>query len=68
MLLVLLTMRQFPHKLILTHTQFSRIRKAFANVSSVIIKFSKTQQFKEGSKNWDHYWTITEDWFAFKRK
>ena len=33
----------FPHKLLLTNTQVSKGRKAFANVSSTNIKFSKTQ-------------------------
>ena len=33
----------FPHKLLLTNTQISKIRKAFANGSSTNIKFSKTQ-------------------------
>ena len=33
----------FPHKILLTDTQVSKIRKAFANGSSVNIKFSKTQ-------------------------
>ena len=31
----------FPHKLLLTNTQVSKIRKAFANGSSANIKFSK---------------------------
>ena len=35
----------FPHKL-LTNTQVSKICKAFANVSSANIKFSKTQLSK----------------------
>ena len=33
----------FSHKLLLTDTQVSKIRKAFANGSSANIKFSKTQ-------------------------
>ena len=33
----------FPHKLLLTDTQVSKIRKAFKNGSSANIKFSKTQ-------------------------
>ena len=33
----------FPHKLLLTNTQASRIRKFFANASSTNIKFSKIQ-------------------------
>ena len=33
----------FPHKLLLTNTQFSKLRKTFANNSSADIKFSKTQ-------------------------
>ena len=36
----------FPHKLLLTDTQVSKIRNAFANVSSAKIKFSKTQLSK----------------------
>ena len=32
----------FPHKLLLTNTQVSKLRKAFANGSSTNIKFSKT--------------------------
>ena len=32
----------FPHKLMLTDTQVSRFRKAFANDSSANITFSKT--------------------------
>ena len=36
----------FPHKLLLTNTQVSRIRKAFVNVSSTNIKLSKTQLCK----------------------
>ena len=33
----------FPHELLLTNRQVSSIRKAFANNSSVDIKFSKAQ-------------------------
>ena len=36
----------FPHKLLLTNTQVSKLRKAFSNGSSVNIKFSKTQLYK----------------------
>ena len=36
----------FPHKLLLTDTQVSKIRKAFANDSSANVKFSKTQLSK----------------------
>ena len=36
----------FPHELLLTDRQVSIIRKAFANNSSVDIKFSKTQLSK----------------------
>ena len=36
----------FPHKLLLTTTQVSKICKDFANGSSVNIKFSKTQLSK----------------------
>ena len=38
----------FPHKLLLTNTQVSRLRKAFANNSSANIKLSKTQLHKIG--------------------
>ena len=38
----------FPHKLSLTNTQVSKLRKAFANCSSVNIKLSKTQMHKIG--------------------
>ena len=37
----------FPHKLLLTKTQVSKPRKAFANNSSVNIKLSKTQLQKK---------------------
>ena len=33
----------FPHKILLTDTQFSKIRKAFENDSSANIKYSKTK-------------------------
>ena len=33
----------FPHKLLFTDTQASKIRKVFANGSSAIMEFSKTQ-------------------------
>ena len=33
----------FPHKLLLTNTQVSKLRKVFANNFSVNIKLSKTQ-------------------------
>ena len=36
----------FPHELLLTDRQVPNIRKAFANNSSVDIKFSKTQLSK----------------------
>ena len=36
----------FPHKLLLTNTQVSKLRKAFANNSLANIKLSKTQQHK----------------------
>ena len=36
----------FPHELLLTDRQVSSIRKAFANNSSVDIKFSKTKSLK----------------------
>ena len=32
----------FPHKLLLTNTQVSRLRKAFANSSSVNIELLRT--------------------------
>ena len=38
----------FPHQLLLTNTQVSKIRKAFANNSSANIKLSKTQLHEIG--------------------
>ena len=38
----------FPHKLLLTNTQLSRLLKVFANNSLVNIKLSKTQSHKLG--------------------
>ena len=38
--------RNFSHELLLTNRPVSSIRKAFANNSSVDIKFSKTQLSK----------------------
>ena len=39
---------KFPHKLLLTNAQISRLRKAFSNGSSANIKLSKTQLYKIG--------------------
>ena len=41
----------FPHKLLLTNTQNSRFRKAFANGSSGNTKFSKSQLSKIGQSD-----------------
>ena len=38
----------FPHGLLLTNTQISKLHKAFANKSSANIKLSKTQLHKKG--------------------
>ena len=38
----------FPHKLLLSHIQASKLRKAFANGSSSNIKSSKTELHKIG--------------------
>ena len=38
--------KSFPHKLSLTNTQVSKLRKAFVNNSSTYIKLSKTQLSK----------------------
>ena len=38
----------FPHKLLLTNTQVSRLRKVFANNYSANIKLSETQLNKIG--------------------
>ena len=38
----------FSHKLLLTNTQVSRLRKAFVDGSSAKIKLSKTQLHKRG--------------------
>ena len=41
----------FPHKLLLTNTQVSKLHKAFANASSANIKLSKTQLHKIGQSS-----------------
>ena len=38
----------FPYRLLLTNTRVSRLRKTFANNSSVNVKLSKTQLHKMG--------------------
>ena len=38
----------FPHKLLLTNTQVSGLRKTFANNSTTNIKFTQTQLYKIG--------------------
>ena len=38
----------FPHKLLLTNTQVSKLRKTFADNSSANVKLSKTQMHKIG--------------------
>ena len=38
----------FPHKMLLTNTQISKLRKAFAKNSSANIKLTKTQLHKIG--------------------
>ena len=49
MLLVILMIKIiFRHKLLLTNTQVSKLRKAFANNPSANIKLSKTQLHKVG--------------------
>ena len=40
----------FPHKLLLTNTQVSKLRKAFANNSSANMKLLKTQLHKIGNQ------------------
>ena len=62
----------FPHKLLLTNTQVSRLCKAFTNNSSASVKLSKTQLNKIGQSEGflgrllgallNHYW------FAFNEK
>ena len=42
----------FPHKLLLTNTQISKLHKAFANNSSANRKLSKTQLHKIGQSRW----------------
>ena len=48
----------FTHKLLLTDTQVSKIRKTFANGSSANIKFSKTQlsQMRSGRFVYPEYY------------
>ena len=40
----------FPHRLLLTNTQVSKLRKAFANGSPANIKLSKTQLHKRDNQ------------------
>ena len=40
----------FPHKLLLTNTQVSKLCKAFVNNSSANIKLAKTQLHKIGNQ------------------
>ena len=42
------TKNNFPHKLLLSNTQVSTLRKAFSNGSSANINLSKTQLHKIG--------------------
>ena len=51
------TENNFLHKLLLTNTQVSRLRKAFANNSSANIKLSKTQLHKIG-QSWGFLGTL----------
>ena len=44
----LINEKNFPHKLLLTNTQVSKLRKAFANSSSANMKLSKAQLYKIG--------------------
>ena len=58
----------FLHKLLLTDTQVSKIRKAFANGSSANIKFSKTQLSKmiqSGGFGSLDYFIAPIKWIAF---
>ena len=48
MLLVILIMRIVPHKLLLTNTQTSKLRNAFANNSSANTKLSKLKLHEIG--------------------
>ena len=48
MLLVILMMNNFPHKLLLTNTRVSKIRKALANALSSSINLAKTLLHKIG--------------------
>ena len=54
--------KNFAYKLLLSNTQVSRLRKAFANNYSANMKLSKTQLYKlgqserfSGRENEDHY-------------
>ena len=48
LLVILMIKNNFPRKLLLTNTPYSKLRKAFANSSSANIKLSKTQLPKFG--------------------
>ena len=62
----------FPHKLLLTNTQVSKLRKAFANNFSANIKLSKTQLHKTGQaggfKSRVLGPLLKTGWLAFNRK
>ena len=59
-----------PHKLFLTNTQVSNLRKDFANNSSAHIKLSKTQLSKmiQSGGFLDITWSITKNWITINKK
>ena len=61
----------FPHKLLLTNTQVSKLCKVFANGSSANIKLSKTQLHKTGQSGGfvgRLLEPLLKNWIAFNRK
>ena len=60
----------FPHKLLLTNIQVSRLHKAFANNPSANIKLSKTQlhKIRQSGRFSSRHRTLTLNWFAFNGK
>ena len=56
----------FPHKILLTDTQVAKIRKAFANDSSVNIKFSKTKFSKIQKGEFNIFDLVNPDELRYK--
>ena len=58
----------FRHKLLLTNTKVSRLRKVFVNNSSATIKLPKTQLYKIGQSGGFLGRPLPKNLFAFNEK